>query len=83
MNFESRPATYTTGEIMALVAPLLGVQPSELVGYVIIGAANTGPEMITASNAGRHTTISMLLHAADRIAASLTDPDETGDSDDE
>jgi hypothetical protein len=76
MSLESKPGEYTTGEIIALVAPLLGAEPADLIGYVIIGAtANGGPEMITASNAGRHTTISMLLHAADRIAGSLDDPD--------
>jgi hypothetical protein len=72
---ERQQATHTTGEIIALIAPVLNRNPEDLLGYVIVGAVDddSGASVITASNASRKMTISLLLHAAERLADTLTD----------
>ncbi len=68
-RYYSEESGWTSGEAAALMAPLLGFQPEELCGYVVVGITHD-MQVQASGNGDAETSIMLLREAIARIIAS-------------
>ncbi len=68
-GFYGEETEWTSGEAAVLMAPLLGFQPEELCGYVVVGITHD-MQVQASGNGDAETSIMLLREAIARIIAS-------------